>query len=338
MSAAAQEEIAEFVCQCGCGEPLARVQRAHDLVRAGATHQQAANIIGCCRENVSILIRKPPRFLVGHYRATDQHRQNMLASMARIKAQRLEQQRITVERIRADRQREAEERLRIREEKLAIAVVARLQLKEEGRQRRLEDLWIRQAAADQKRLMRQRATLRSGLVADLKKRIKAEERGERGQDTTYGVLSLDAPITDAFDGGAGWHEFSGGNQLRLPPVEDPADLVAQDETSARIRQLVGNLDLEDVARMDSASLARLQDRLRSEGLVHFSVSQDERGRLRDPQRHAGGSIQKAHGHYSKKTRQQKIAHKAANRAGGNSNRPSQKPKKRWERTLSDRSG
>lgn len=33
----------------------------------------------------------------------------------------------------------------------------------------------------------------------------------------------------------------------------------------------------------------------------------------------------------KKTRRQKVEHKAANRNRGNSNRPSQKPRKRWER-------
>jgi hypothetical protein len=116
-------------------------------------------------------------------------------------------------------------------------------------------------------------------------------------------------------------------------VVDPAtvdDHVARD-AAERLHAIVGDMDPEDVRLLDSDSLERLRDRLRDEGLVPRGVQVAERVRLREPVAHTGAGVAQAPLIPGRKTRKQKVAHKAANANKGNSNRPKQKPRKRWTR-------
>lgn len=109
-------------------------------------------------------------------------------------------------------------------------------------------------------------------------------------------------------------------------VEDPASLAIRDYEAETLRQIVGDMSPEDVERMTAWDLERLRGRLAAAGLAPAGVQVQERERLQAPVRHAGETIKKVPSIPGKKKRREKVAHKAANRARGNSNRPSQKPR------------
>lgn len=170
---------------------------------------------------------------------------------------------------------------------------------------------------------------RTLLAGPKKERVRAMKSARWWRVKPEHKLPISLDAARSFEGGEG-SEFY--DRVITDRVEDPAAVAVRDFASSRLRQIVGDMAPEDVQRMTAWDLDRLRARLADAGLVPNGVQDQERERLRDPRRHSGERVAKAPMIPGKKKRKQKVEHKAANRNRGNSNRPSQKPRKRWERT------
>ncbi len=175
----------------------------------------------------------------------------------------------------------------------AIVIAARLRVKWAKRAKRLL-LGIARVA---ERVLRAEMCER-GKAQRLaeRERGKALKRARWWSDSRRGPanpISLDAPIRLGVDGGdLSFYEIARTRSL-AHITDDPADLSVRDEDAALLRSLVGAMEPEDVQRMTAWDLDRLRDRLVEAGLAPGGVHQEERERLRDPQRHAGASITKS---------------------------------------------
>jgi hypothetical protein len=176
---------------------------------------------------------------------------------------------------------------------------------------RLEALARKRAAREQLRLEQREALARKRAA----RRARWTQRKRREAQTPW---SLDK---QQFDGeGPPLGDF-------ITRVEDDTAYIYEHaELAHRLREIVGDIGPEDVQRMDAWTLERLQARLLAEGITPSRPQESERERLKTPERHSGERHTKAPLIPGKKKRREKVAHKAANRARGNSNRPSQKPR------------
>lgn len=107
---------------------------------------------------------------------------------------------------------------------------------------------------------------------------QAERRRQRERRTVTAWCSLDAPLP-----GADWATL--GDVVPARPVSDPAVLLCGDDHIAG--EILGDLELADVARMDEHQLGHLRDRLREAGVAPRNVQERERGRLRGAAPHRG---------------------------------------------------
>lgn len=155
---------------------------------------------------------------------------------------------------------------------------------------------------------------------DQRARRKAIRRASRASDGRPTVLSLDWIVGQNADGGG-----ISKHEVIADPLADPQ----REYDAKRLGEIVGDMAPEDVAKMDSHSLQRLQERLREEGLVTIGVQKSERERLRDPEKHSGGGIAKSKSRGGKRRRKEQVALMSGKR-------PSYKQPKRWSReTIED---
>lgn len=153
---------------------------------------------------------------------------------------------------------------------------------------------------------------------ELAELIASQERDQRVGDRVSHrwMRSLDARLGDG--DGAEFGEIIGSEAL------DPAVILITAETTAVIESVTGNRTEEDVRKLDYRTLEHIAARLVEEDVVSISVQHSERQRLREPMRHAGIRALRQPSYGGHKTRREKLAD---NYHG----RPSQKPRKRWER-------
>lgn len=158
------------------------------------------------------------------------------------------------------------------------------------RLRKLEDKWIAKATRQHARDLAAEEKRRR----EVQRQVDREER--KGEPSLFPAsLSLEQPVRTLSHG-----EVRTLGQT-LVGAPDPSHELDRE----RLWEIVGDMRPEDVARMDDHSLARLQHRLLSEGLVDIKVTKDERERLRDPNPHSGASIPKiGRKHGGKRTRKQ----------------------------------
>ena len=263
----------DHLCGCGCGHSLnPHLRRAHELVASGATHGQAAGVLGVSRKYVSLMFRKPPKYLKGHYRLSQTQYETMKQSNAKKREAR----------------QQAHEQAIVRYcfQKIAAGDIR----------------WIWRTKGGCASVFRQHqpAAFEDTLAEAWKVRRRRE--GERRiRDYIYHPISLDAPMRFAKPGEpVDFYDVARTQALNII-TDDPAHVVLRDEAALTLRQIVGDMSPEDVQRMTAWDLDRLRTRLAAAGLMPEGVTEAEQERLREPNRHSGGSVAKAHGH-SKKVR------------------------------------
>lgn len=297
-------------CACGCGDLLsAKVRAARYLYAEGFGYAQIGREIGTSPRYVRTIIKGsstqgPPRFLPGHSARLAEWRTETCAWCERPFRTSAHEKQPTLRRfclapecrqidwifsMSADdalaisllRSQEPQSYTRPTTARLKLFGVLeldeheqRLAAREEvkkNREARLEDAWIRRATREQAKEMEKRAKAQRAAQRALDLQERAADRS-----LLYEAMPLDAPVSG--DNAA----FTWGDVLADTSGEPLAELDRQ-----RFWEIVGDITPDDVARMDEWTLHRLREHLASEGLVHISITEKERERLRAPVRHTG---------------------------------------------------
>jgi hypothetical protein len=321
VSALAQETRPSFLCACGCGEEVNPKARLVRLLRdRGKTHVAIALEIGVSRHYVSILLSNPPQFIKGHSRKPgprpirncdncgEPYKQqgprqlhcrkqecHWLDHERRILAPWNETQERKAERLQQSTRRQRDLRL------ATDPYVWRSP--EEVERDRTEELRAVKREADD----------------ELFQLIEAQEKDGYWVNRRW-EISLDEP----FQSPGKEDEGRFGDRHGLARYASTGSTIDAELDRERLWELVGDMHPDDVARMDDHSLARLQARLAEEGLATPKVTQSERERLREPDKHSGSHIKKSKSRGGKRRRKEQIALMKGHR-------PSRKQPKRWTR-------
>jgi len=287
VSALAQESPEQAVCACGCGAVLENVQRARDLIAAGANHRQAAEIMGVSRKYVTVLMNRPPKYLVGHWRAPKEMYERIKRNNSIRRIERREEYDQWA--LRHIRERfERGERLRLSPHFGAAQIL---------RERDPELYWTVWALREHERAEKQLARNRRILEQKLRREEREPDRSLFGR-----CVSLDTPVRDNETG----EQFLGDSVSRVG--DDPADVFEREYVSERLYALLGSLEPHEVEQMGDHELARLREKLLAEGIGPGIVQDCERERLKNPVAHTGSAIGKAHRSCGgKRTRKQQQA-------------------------------
>jgi hypothetical protein len=359
MSALAQEAGlcvcgSDHLCGCGCGESLnENLRRVHELTSAGASTAQVAALLEVSTAYVKSIKngRYAPRFIKGHavnaapktlvpcancgrlFRKMGANHIYCTASLYR--THRMGGQ------VKANP--ECGQLAYLQKQAQWTAYAAGVAEREEARRaavsyRRRFTRLLRQET-DPEWLIAQRQIVADGELAQL---IATQQRDERwghrvwqrsADGYGFALVSLDRHV-DGTGEKLGGHSINDGHDYRMTEESralDPAAIFEADEDTARLLAAAGTLEPDDILHVDGDTLDWLQEKLRAEGFKPTGITKAERVRLRTPESHAGRNVKAAPTIPGRKKRREKVAHKAANRNRGNSNRPAQKPRKRWER-------